>query len=83
MIDIVPPDVNKATALKKILETLNISPEDVIAFGDNENDREMLELVGCPIVMKISNPAIQSIGKFVTDNVAISLEKFLEGELKC
>ncbi|MBR1421604.1 MAG: HAD family hydrolase [Selenomonadaceae bacterium] len=83
LIDIVPPNVNKATALKKILETLNISPKDVIAFGDNENDREMLELVGCPIVMKISNPAIQSIGKFVTDNVAISLEKFLEGELKC
>ena len=31
------------------------------AFGDNENDREMLEYVGHPYLMEHSNPAIGDI----------------------
>lgn len=44
--------VNKAETLKKVLEILNIKPEEVIAFGDSMNDYEMLSLVGKAFIMK-------------------------------
>jgi hypothetical protein len=50
-IDIVNPDVNKANALSYIAETLEIAPEEIMAFGDGLNDLEMLEYVGQPVAM--------------------------------
>ena len=40
--------------------------ENVIAFGDNYNDVEMLEAVGMPIAMGNAMEQIKSIAKFVT-----------------
>ena len=78
--DLVPLGVNKSTALKKIVEKLKINPQNIVAFGDNENDREMLEFVGYPVAMK--NSKMESLGKFVTENVAKSLRKILDGEFE-
>lgn len=41
-IDLVIPGVHKANGIKKIQGRLNISDEEVAAFGDNGNDKEML-----------------------------------------
>ena len=78
--DLVPLGVNKASALKKIIERLGIDSESVVAFGDNENDREMLEFVGNPVAMK--NSKVESLGKFVTEDVAKTLRKILDGEFE-
>lgn len=50
-IDIVNPYVNKANALRYIAETLDISVDEIMAFGDGLNDLEMLEYVGHPYAM--------------------------------
>ena len=41
-VDILPKDVNKANALAILQEHYGISDDDVMVFGDNSNDLEML-----------------------------------------
>lgn len=50
--------VNKGHALGMLLDRLNISPEHCVAFGDNLNDIEMLELAGGACVMENANPLL-------------------------
>ena len=49
--EIVPKGVNKGSALKIVSEMLEIDHKDIIAFGDNENDIEMLQLAGTGVAM--------------------------------
>ncbi len=44
--------VNKATALSYVLNLYQASPSDLIAFGDEHNDVEMLDLAGTAYAMK-------------------------------
>jgi len=44
-IHIMCSEVNKGLALKRVLEHLNISPENVLYVGDSENDIEAFRLV--------------------------------------
>lgn len=48
-------DISKGNALKKLAEHLDISFDEIIAFGDSENDIAMLELAGVSVVMKNSH----------------------------
>lgn len=45
-LDIAPDGVNKATALERLRERLDIPRERVVAVGDGRNDVEMLEWAG-------------------------------------
>lgn len=47
--------------LKEIGERLGIAPDEMAAFGDNENDRAMLEFVGHPYLMEVCNPTMENI----------------------
>lgn len=44
-IEINPIDMSKGNALQKIMDVLSLTKEEVIAFGDAENDVSMLEMV--------------------------------------
>lgn len=67
--EITNKNVNKWTAIEFLLEKLNIKSEEVVAIGDNVNDKEMLINAGLGIVMGNSNPQIKEIGdKIVADN---------------
>ena len=61
-IDIISGDVNKAQGLSVYAQTLSIKPEEIAAFGDNDNDLEMLNYVGKPFVMPNAPERILSIG---------------------
>ncbi|CUR62739.1 Hydrolase (HAD superfamily) [Leuconostoc gelidum subsp. gasicomitatum] len=50
-IDIVAAGVNKAIGLKMLADNLGISMANIAAFGDGENDLEMLMAVGQPFIM--------------------------------
>ena len=50
--DVVCPGVSKAVGLKHLMERWGISPEECIAFGDSDNDRAMLHMVGCGYAMQ-------------------------------
>ena len=65
---------NKANALKCLLESLGISRLDTIAFGDNYNDIEMLQLVGFPIAMEKAVQPLREIALARTSSVDDSLD---------
>ncbi|TVP94264.1 MAG: HAD family hydrolase [Acholeplasmatales bacterium] len=43
-LDVLPPDTSKGEALLVLLKGANIKPEEIIVFGDEDNDVEMLQL---------------------------------------
>lgn len=63
-IDVMPYGVNKARALKYFLRFFDVKPQELIAFGDGPNDREMLELAGYSYAMANATPDIIKLAKF-------------------
>lgn len=64
--DITKYGVNKGNAVKKILNYLNISPDEAIAFGDGMNDVQMLQAVEESFAMGNANPNLFPYAKYKT-----------------
>jgi Cof subfamily protein (haloacid dehalogenase superfamily) len=62
LVDVVSPGCSKGSTLAEWVRQRGWSPQDVMAIGDNLNDREMLEYAGLPIVMANSVPELKSLG---------------------
>ncbi len=79
-IEIGSPVVNKGTAMKYVCDYLGIKIADVIAFGDGENDVEMLEEAGLGVAMANADKHALNIAKAKAlsndeDGVSIFLER--------
>lgn len=59
--EITNQNVNKWTAIEELIKMLNISKEEVIAIGDNINDKEMIENAGIGVVTGNSSPYMKEI----------------------
>ncbi|KAA9028420.1 HAD family hydrolase [Niallia endozanthoxylica] len=70
--DIIRTNVNKGEAVKKVLQYLQISKEQAIAFGDGMNDKEMLQAVGESFAMENANPNLFQYAKYKTASVTDS-----------
>ena len=81
-LDMMPLHVNKAAALTHVLAHLGISPENCMAIGDNDNDREMLELVSYPVAVKSAKPEIRALARYETDTVEHLLWNIISGKRK-
>jgi hypothetical protein len=57
---------SKGAALAEWAQRRGIRREEVMAIGDNWNDREMLEYAGVAVVMGNSVPELKSLGWPVT-----------------
>lgn len=66
MVDVLGHGVNKGVALAEWARQRGVPRENVMAIGDNWNDREMLEYAGLPIVMGNSVPELKTLGWSVT-----------------
>lgn len=66
--DLISMDGGKKNAMLEILEKLGITPEEAIAFGDSENDLEMLEAAGIGVAMGNGTDACKRIADYVTDD---------------
>lgn len=80
--EIVNKDVNKWTAIKKLIEHLGIQEKEVIAIGDNVNDKEMVENAGIGVAVGKSWLEMKQIGDIiVADNnsngVAEAINKYI------
>lgn len=65
--EFLPKNISKGKALKEIAKLENISMEEVMAFGDNQNDLEMIEMAGMGVAMQNSlDPNILKKANFVT-----------------
>lgn len=74
----------KATGLIKLGEILGIKMEDIMAFGDDCNDLDMIKRVGFGVAMENAMPEVKAAAKYVTksnenDGVAYAVNKFIFG----
>ncbi|MGA7623117.1 MAG: HAD-IIB family hydrolase [Candidatus Acidiferrales bacterium] len=81
ILDVLCPGVTKGKTLKEWTRRRGITAENVMAIGDNWNDREMLEFAGCPVVMGNSVAELKSRGWPVTstndeDGLAEAIRKY-------
>ena len=67
-IDFVRTDVTKGSALASLLRRLGISPSECLAFGDQFNDREMLELCGESYVTANASAGMRALFPAVASN---------------
>lgn len=59
--EITNKNVNKWTALEYIMKEKNIDRSEVVAIGDNINDKEMIEEAGLGVAMGNSTPLIKEV----------------------
>ena len=58
-------NVTKVYALGE-REVLGVTPAEMAAIGDSDNDAEMLRAVGMPVAMGNADPALKALAKYVT-----------------
>lgn len=68
-VDIIARGGGKVTGMTQILKFHNIPKEDCIAFGDGENDIEMLKFAGIGVAMGNAEPEVKACADYVTGNV--------------
>jgi Cof subfamily protein (haloacid dehalogenase superfamily) len=69
MVDVIPHHTNKLVGILHLAKRLGILKENIIAFGDNDNDIEMLEGVGLGIAMGNAKDSVKLKAKRVTDSI--------------
>ena len=69
-VDIIPANGGKGIAIKKVLEHYRLDPEKAIAFGDGNNDIEMLQTVGTGIAMANASEQLKAVADKVCGHVA-------------
>ena len=77
-VDFLPYDCNKAVGLKILLDKMNILPEEVISFGDQQNDVEMLAMTGISYAMADAVPEAKASATDITDSVEKVLLELLK-----
>ena len=60
-IDILQAGVHKAWGLEELLKRWNLKSEQIMAFGDSENDVEMLELAGIAYAMENADDEAKAV----------------------
>lgn len=80
--EIMPKGINKGYALNKLIEKLNISKENVISFGDNDNDKALLSNSGYGVAVANALNGLKETADYVTlsnekDGVAYFIENFI------
>ena len=68
MVDIIPKNTTKLESVLKAAKVLNIAKENIIAFGDSNNDLEMIEGVGIGIAMGNAKDEVKAKAKMITDD---------------
>jgi hydroxymethylpyrimidine pyrophosphatase-like HAD family hydrolase len=63
---VLPASVDKATGLRAALDELALSPRDVVAIGDAENDQAFLATCGCGVAVANALDALKAGAARVT-----------------
>ncbi|MHA4807771.1 Cof-type HAD-IIB family hydrolase [Flavitalea flava] len=81
-LEIMEPQASKSKAIQFLIERWNIDRKEVMAIGDNYNDREMIKFAGMGVAMGNAPDEIKADADHVTDTnnndgVRKALEKFI------
>jgi hydroxymethylpyrimidine pyrophosphatase-like HAD family hydrolase len=79
-------DVSKLYAIKNLASSFGYGLEEVVAFGDDYNDLEMIRESGLGVAMGNAPQAVKDAANIVTltndeDGVACELERILKGQV--
>ncbi|MGH9729615.1 MAG: Cof-type HAD-IIB family hydrolase [Candidatus Acidiferrales bacterium] len=66
ILDVIQRGCSKGAALAEWARRRGIRREEIMAIGDNSNDRDMLEFAGLPVLMGNSAAELKSLGWAVT-----------------
>lgn len=83
MVEVMAEDVDKWNAILVVADTLGISPKEICAMGDYDNDSQMIAHAGMGIAMGNALPAVKEVadrvtGPFSEYGVAQALETLQE-----
>ena len=63
MLEVLPEGANKGEGVQALLRHLGVAPSTVIAFGDGENDVEMLQLCGLGVAVGNARGVLKSAAR--------------------
>lgn len=69
-VDVIPRESGKGTGIRAILAYFGLEPHQAIAFGDGNNDIEMLQAVGTAVAMENASPQLKAVATHVCGHVA-------------
>ena len=82
-IDILQDGIHKAWGLEELLRRWDLKAEQIMAFGDSENDIEMLELAGISYAMENAEEAVKEVAtKVAPANSQAGVYQVLENWLE-
>ena len=68
-VDIIAASGGKTVGIGQYLKRAGIAPEETMAFGDGDNDVDMLKMVGTGVAMGNAEPIVKENADYVTDSV--------------
>ncbi len=82
LMDIMNASVSKGKAIQKLADIYEISTDEIMAMGDNDNDIEMLQTAGVGVAMDNAKESVKAVADDVAvhheeDGVAWALEKYV------
>lgn len=78
-LDVVHKNCTKGEGVKVISKRLNISPNEIMVFGDGGNDFEMLKVAGHPVIMENGLPILkEKIKNVAPNNTEDGVAKYLK-----
>ena len=86
-LEILPTGVNKGTALEELAEYLGLSLGEIVCFGDNPNDMEMIRTAGLGVAMDNAHEELKANADLIAPShdmggVGRILDKIISGEIK-
>ena len=69
-VDIIPASGGKGIGVRKTLDYFGLTPAQAMAFGDGNNDLEMLNAVGCGVAMGNASDELKAIASDTCGHVA-------------
>jgi hydroxymethylpyrimidine pyrophosphatase-like HAD family hydrolase len=66
-VEILHPEVHKGHGLKQLCEEIGVPLEEVVAFGDGDNDIEFLQLAGRGVAMKNARETLKAVADEITE----------------
>ena len=87
MLEVLPPGSSKGEGVAVLLDHLRIKTDHVIAFGDGENDVEMLSMVNFGVAVDNAKPMLKDVARALTysndeNGVAFALNLLCEQNVR-
>lgn len=78
-----PSGINKGAAIKKIASSENLDLQDIMVFGDGENDIPMLQVAGVPVAMENAMETVKKHAQIIApknteDGLAVIVKQLIK-----